>query len=45
VVEGVVGMTAGLRDDFTPEAVRDLRSTTPTTLAAWAYAVLRPLLA
>jgi uncharacterized protein YbjT (DUF2867 family) len=44
-VEGIVGMTAGLRDDFTPEQTRDARSTTPTTLESWAYATLRPLLA
>jgi uncharacterized protein YbjT (DUF2867 family) len=43
-VEGVVRMTAGLRDGFTPEQRRDYLSTTPTTLAAWAYATLRPLL-
>ena len=43
-VEGIVGMTAGLRDGFTPEQARDFRSTTPTTLAAWAYEHLRPLL-
>lgn len=43
--DGVVGMTTGVRDDFTPEQARDLRSTTPTTLGAWAYATLRPLLA
>ncbi len=44
-VEGIVGMTAGLRDGFTPEQQRDARSTTPTTLESWAYATLRPLLA
>ena len=42
-VEGMVGMTAGLRDGFTPELSRDYLATTPTTLAAWAYANLRPL--
>lgn len=36
VVEGIVGMTAGLRDGFTPEQPRSFVSTTPTTLAAWA---------
>ncbi len=40
-VEGVVGMTAGLRDDFTPEQPRSLLTTTPTTLASWAWANLR----
>ncbi|TDC50336.1 NAD-dependent epimerase/dehydratase family protein [Actinomadura sp. KC345] len=43
-VEGIVGMTAGTRD-LAPEPPRDLLTTTPTTLAAWAYAHLRPLLA
>ena len=43
--DGVVGMTAAVRDDFTPEQARDFRTTTPTTLAAWAYVTLRPLLA
>jgi uncharacterized protein YbjT (DUF2867 family) len=43
-IEGIVGMTAGLRDDFTPEQKRDARSTTPTTLESWAYGTLRPLL-
>lgn len=41
---GTVGMTAGLRDGFQPEQHRDLHTTTPTTLEAWAYATLRPLL-
>jgi uncharacterized protein YbjT (DUF2867 family) len=36
VVEGIVGMTAGLREGFTPEQPRSFLSTTPTTLAAWA---------
>ncbi|XVQ14061.1 NAD(P)H-binding protein [Spirillospora sp. CA-255316] len=43
-VEGIVGMTAGSRD-LVPEQPRDLVTTTPTTLAGWAYACLRPLLA
>ncbi|GID27675.1 NmrA family NAD(P)-binding protein [Paractinoplanes brasiliensis] len=41
---GVAGMTAGTRDDFVPEQKRDYATTTPTTLQAWAYATLRPLL-
>ncbi|MEU8607596.1 NAD(P)H-binding protein [Actinoplanes sp. NPDC048791] len=41
VVEGIVGMTAGLRDDFVPEQPRSFVSTTPTTLAAWAAEHLR----
>lgn len=44
-VEGIVGMTAGLRDDFRPEQQRDAGTTTPTTLESWAYGTLRPLLA
>ena len=42
-VEGVVGMAAGLRQDFVPEQERDVLTTTPTTLAAWAHTHLRPL--
>jgi uncharacterized protein YbjT (DUF2867 family) len=42
-VEGIVGMTAGSRD-LVPEQPRDLVTTTPTTLAGWAYAHLRPML-
>ncbi|MFW6691080.1 NAD(P)H-binding protein [Streptomyces sp. MAR4 CNX-425] len=41
-VESVVGMAAGTRD-LVPEQPRDVVTTTPTTLAAWAYAHLRPL--
>ena len=36
-VEGIVGMTAGTRGRA-PEQPRDVLTTTPTTLAAWAYA-------
>jgi uncharacterized protein YbjT (DUF2867 family) len=41
-VEGVVGMLRGQRDGFAPEDPRTPASTTPTTLAAWAQAVLVP---
>lgn len=41
-VEAVLGMSTGLRDDFVPEQRRTVRTTTPTTLAAWAYDHLRP---
>ncbi|MEU6777441.1 NAD(P)H-binding protein [Streptomyces sp. NPDC046759] len=44
LVEAVVGMSTGLRDGFVPEQSRTLYTTTPTTLAAWAYDVLRPQL-
>lgn len=43
-VEGIVGMAAGSRG-LVPEQPRDVLTTTPTTLAGWAYAHLRPLLA
>ncbi|MFF4498545.1 NAD(P)H-binding protein [Streptomyces sp. NPDC001546] len=42
-VEGIVGMTAGSRD-LVPEQPRDVLTTTPTRLAGWAHAELRPLL-
>lgn len=42
-VEGIVGMAAGTRG-LVPEQPRDVLTTTPTTLAGWAYAQLRPLL-
>jgi uncharacterized protein YbjT (DUF2867 family) len=43
-IEGVVGMTAGVRDGFTPDQPRSALTTTPTTLGAWAYDNLRPVL-
>ncbi|MEU7424823.1 NAD(P)H-binding protein [Streptomyces sp. NPDC040750] len=43
-VEGIVGMMAGTRD-LVPEQSREVTTTTPTPLSAWAYARLRPLLA
>jgi uncharacterized protein YbjT (DUF2867 family) len=43
-VDGIVGMTAGLREDFEPEQRRDVVTTTPTTLEAWSYVHLAPLL-
>ena len=43
-VEAVVGMSTGLRDGYVPEQPRDVTTTTPTTLAAWSYEVLRPAL-
>jgi uncharacterized protein YbjT (DUF2867 family) len=43
-VEGMVGMSAVMRPDFVPEDDRSIVTTTPTTLAAWAHARLRPLL-
>lgn len=41
-VEGIVGMSVGLRENFTAEDNRSMLTTTPTTLAAWAHAHLRP---
>ncbi len=43
-IESILGMSTGLRDDFVPEQPRDVRTTTPTALAGWAYEVLRPAL-
>jgi uncharacterized protein YbjT (DUF2867 family) len=43
-VESILGMSTGIRDGFVPEQPRSVASTTPTTLRAWAYEVLRPLL-
>jgi hypothetical protein len=43
-IEGMVGMSAVMRSDFIPEDKRGIVTTTPTTLAAWAHARLRPLL-
>jgi uncharacterized protein YbjT (DUF2867 family) len=44
VVAGIVGMTSGTRD-LEPELPREFVTTTPSTLGAWAFTVLRPLLA
>jgi uncharacterized protein YbjT (DUF2867 family) len=41
-VEGVLGMSIGLREGFTPEDPRTAVTTTPTTLAAWAHEHLSP---
>ncbi len=43
-VEGVVGMSRGLRDGFVPEDPRTVLTTTPTTLASWVHEHLRPAL-
>ncbi len=42
--DAVVGMSAGLSSGFVAEDPRDATTTTPTTLAAWAQAHLRPLM-
>ena len=44
LVEAVMGMSTGMRDDFTPEQTRTPQTTTDTTLAAWVTDELRPLL-
>lgn len=44
LVQAVMGMSTGLRDDFVPELPRTVGSTTPTSLQAWCYDVLRPLI-
>lgn len=44
LVDAVMGMSTGLRDGFVPEQPRNVSTTTPTTLASWAYDVLRPLI-
>jgi uncharacterized protein YbjT (DUF2867 family) len=43
-VESIMGMSTGLRDGYVPDPARTVLSTTPTTLRAWVYDVLRPLL-
>jgi len=43
-IEAMTGMSIGLRAGFVPEQPRNVRTTTPTTLGAWAYDVLRPQL-
>lgn len=43
-VDAIVGMSTWQLDGFVPEQPRDVTTTTSTTLAAWSYAVLRPLL-
>jgi uncharacterized protein YbjT (DUF2867 family) len=44
LVEGFAGMSAVMRKDFVAEDKRSILTTTPTTLAAWAYVHLRPAL-
>ncbi|RXZ47218.1 NmrA family transcriptional regulator [Agromyces fucosus] len=41
LVDALMGMSTGLRDGFVAEQPRTVLGTTPTTLASWAYDVLR----
>ena len=41
LIEGILGMSIGMRSGFTPEQERTLLETTATTLRAWAAAHLR----
>ncbi|MFI7071233.1 NAD(P)H-binding protein [Micromonospora sediminicola] len=43
-IEALIGMSSGMRDDFTPEQARTVHTSTPTTLASWVGDVLAPLL-
>ncbi len=43
-VAAIAGMSAVTREDFVAEDKRSILTTTPTTLAAWAYVQLRPAL-
>ena len=43
-VEGIVGMSVGKREGFTPEQPRSVLTTTPSSLAGWAITHLRPAL-
>jgi uncharacterized protein YbjT (DUF2867 family) len=43
-VEAIAGMAAVTREEFIAENKRSVLTTTPTSLAAWAYAQLRPAL-
>jgi uncharacterized protein YbjT (DUF2867 family) len=43
-VESIAGMSAVTREEFIAEDKRSILTTTPTTLAAWAYVHLRPAL-
>ncbi len=42
--EAILGMSMGMRDGFAPEQARTVHTSTPTTLASWAYDVLAPQL-
>lgn len=44
MADAVLGMSTGLRDDFTPEQQRSPETTTSTTLRSWVREELRPLL-
>jgi len=44
MADAVLGMSAGLRDDFRPEQSRSLATTTSTTLTSWIHDDLLPAL-
>ncbi len=44
-VEGIIGISVGERDGFIPEQKRSMVTTTSSSLAGWAVAYLRPVLA
>jgi hypothetical protein len=44
LVEGIVGMSVGKREGFTPEQPRSALTTTPSSLVGWAATHLRPVL-
>jgi len=44
VVEGIVGMSVGKREGFTPEQPRSALTTTQSSLVGWAATHLRPVL-
>lgn len=44
MADAVLGMSTGLRDDFTPEQPRSIVTTTPTRLRGWIRDVLVPAL-
>lgn len=44
MADAVLGMSTGLRDDFTPEQPRTIATTTPTRLQSWIHDHLIPRL-
>lgn len=44
LAQALLGMSAGIRDDFRPKQPRTVASTTPTRLTGWVYDELLPIL-